>query len=175
MAGEDENITVLLVSEDSVASQAIARVLRGHMYRVVCASSPAEAMQELDRADILWTDTAFQQNGVSYRLVVSEWLRLRDGPICVCGTAIDPEAQYELLLEGVDNVLRFPEGERRDLVLNRVGQYAQQIKRDRQIAKLQKDVATLRRYLIAIVAVFLANGVLNAAGIDVIQLLLHLL
>lgn len=165
----NNQISVLVVDDDPIVSRILLRTLRGQNYIVQSATSAEEAMQLLASVDILWLDLKLHDEGAAARVVLAEWVRANEGPVCICSGFLTPDIEHEMLMFGADNVI--PKPIRTDLVSTLIARYARRVMRERRIRKLEKEVGLLRRYFIAFVAITVGNGALSAAGIDLIQLI----
>ncbi len=143
-----ERIKVLIVDDEPIVLTRLARIAMAMGFDVARASSAQEAIEEMDKADILIADLKLNGDLTRGELVLDTWLSKRSGPCCVFSGVADREKEIDLLVRGTDNVLWKPASRAAiQAILNR---YKRLVKDTRLRARLLKEISELKEKVMSL-------------------------
>lgn len=147
----DETVRVLVVDDDTALREQVAMIVSGAEVKVSVAASTDEALQEIDRADILVLDWRLgDDQGRGGRTVLRQWKALRpEGPCVVVSAYMNDALHHELLQAGAFNAVSKPA---LDVLVRVVGRYVEQVRNRSRLSTLEANIYMLKTHIDALEA-----------------------
>lgn len=144
-----EQVTVLVVDDDTNLREQIAMIITQEKVRVKVAASTQEALAEMVEADILILDWKLgDDRDRGGQLVFQQWKQLNPtSPVAVVSAYMTPELQHELLRSGAYNAVGKPAF---DVIVKVVSRYIDLVRNGSKLATLEANIYSLKAHVDAL-------------------------
>lgn len=150
--GKRLSATVLLVEDDLATSNLWSRTLQNLGFRVRSALSAAAFLAEMKEAEILFLDLELNGDRATPQTMLDQWVAQKQGYVCIVDHAMDKDDEEDLIVRGAYNILRKP------VAIKVVQTIALRYRTAVSYRRLAKDVAHLKRWILALLLVVAATG-----------------